>query len=63
MTTAIADFPTYDWSALLQQIIDQQSLAADQAEALMRGWLKEEIPPPLSGGNLGRHAGERGLGG
>lgn len=52
MTTAIADFPTYDWSALLQQIIDQQSLAADQAEALMRGWLKEEIPPPLSGAIL-----------
>ncbi len=52
MTTAIADSPTYDWSALLQQIIDKQSLATPQAEALMRGWLQEEIPPTLSGAFL-----------
>lgn len=52
MTTAIADSPTYDWSALLQQIIDKQSLATPQAEALMRGWLKEEISPALSGAIL-----------
>lgn len=52
MTTAIAEPPTYDWSALLQQIIDKQSLATSEAEALMRGWLKEEIPPTLSGAIL-----------
>ena len=52
MTTEIAAPPTYDWSALLQQIIDKQSLSTTEAEALMRGWLKEEIPPTLSGGIL-----------
>lgn len=52
MTTEIADSSTYDWSALLQQIIDKQSLATSQAEALMRGWLQEEIPPTLSGAFL-----------
>jgi anthranilate phosphoribosyltransferase len=52
VTTAIAETPTYDWSALLQQIIDKQSLSTPEAEALMRGWLKEEIPPTLSGGIL-----------
>lgn len=52
MTTAIADTPNYDWSALLQQIIDKQSLTTDQAEALMKGWLDEEIPPTLSGAFL-----------
>jgi anthranilate phosphoribosyltransferase len=52
VTTAIADSSTYDWSALLQQIIDKQSLSTTEAEALMRGWLKEEIPPTLSGGIL-----------
>ena len=50
MTTAIAA-PT-DWSALLQQIIDKHSLATTEAEALMRGWLQEEIPPTLSGAFL-----------
>lgn len=52
MTTAIADSPTYDWSALLQRIIDKQSLSTSEAEALMRGWLKEDIPPTLSGAFL-----------
>ena len=52
VTTAIAEPSTYDWSALLQQIIDQQSLSTHEAEALMRGWLKEEIPPALSGAIL-----------
>ncbi|WP_334312283.1 anthranilate phosphoribosyltransferase [Oscillatoria sp. CS-180] len=48
----MADLPTYDWSTLLQQIIDKQSLTAMEAEALMRGWLTEEIPPTLSGALL-----------
>ena len=52
MNTAIADASSYDWSALLQQIIDKQSLATPQAEALMRGWLQEEISPTLSGAFL-----------
>lgn len=52
MVTAIADSPTPDWSALLQQIIDKASLSTDQAEALMRGWLTETIDPILSGAML-----------
>ncbi|MGF1460993.1 MAG: anthranilate phosphoribosyltransferase [Leptolyngbyaceae cyanobacterium] len=52
MTTAIADSPTHNWPTLLQQLVDKQSLAAEQAEALMRGWLNEEIPPVLSGAIL-----------
>ncbi|MBE7380041.1 MAG: anthranilate phosphoribosyltransferase [Leptolyngbya sp. SIO1E4] len=52
VTTAIADVPTYDWSALLQQLIDQQSLTMSEAEALMQGWLTEAIPPVLSGAIL-----------
>ena len=43
---------TQDWPNLLQQLIDQQSLSATQAEALMRGWLTESIPPVLSGAIL-----------
>lgn len=52
MTTAIAETSTYDWPALLQQLIDRQSLTMPEAEALMRGWLTEDIPPVLSGGIL-----------
>lgn len=52
MTSAIADSSTYDWPTLLQRIIDQQSLAASEAESLMRGWLQEDIPPVLSGAIL-----------
>ncbi|MEO0987255.1 MAG: anthranilate phosphoribosyltransferase [Cyanobacteria bacterium J06639_14] len=52
MTTAIAETSTYDWPALLQQLIDRQSLTMSEAEALMRGWLTEDIPPVLSGGIL-----------
>ncbi|HEY9887174.1 MAG TPA: anthranilate phosphoribosyltransferase [Candidatus Obscuribacterales bacterium] len=52
MTIAIAESPTYDWSALLQRLIEQQSLTASEAEALMRGWLQEDIAPPLSGAIL-----------
>ncbi|WP_088892696.1 anthranilate phosphoribosyltransferase [Leptolyngbya ohadii] len=41
-----------DWSLLLQQLLDGQSLTVDQSVALMEGWLAEAIPPVLSGGIL-----------
>ncbi|MBE9076124.1 anthranilate phosphoribosyltransferase [Romeria aff. gracilis LEGE 07310] len=41
-----------DWPALLQQLIDRQSLSQPQAERLMQGWLTETIPPVLSGALL-----------
>lgn len=39
-------------STILQQILDRQSLDIKQAEDLMGGWLREEIPPVLSGAIL-----------
>ena len=42
----------FDGSALLQQLLEGQSLSRDQAAALMQGWLQEEIPPVLSGAIL-----------
>lgn len=44
--------PTPDWSGLLQQLLDRQSLTREQAAQLMRGWLDETIPPVLSGAIL-----------
>ncbi|MEQ8998077.1 MAG: anthranilate phosphoribosyltransferase [Coleofasciculus sp. B1-GNL1-01] len=41
-----------NWSNLLQQILDGQSLSRDQASQLMQGWLNEDIPPVLSGAIL-----------
>ncbi len=41
-----------NWSTLLQQILDGQSLSRDQAAQLMQGWLNEDIPPVLSGAIL-----------
>lgn len=41
-----------DWSTLLQQLLDRQSLDRSQASALMHGWLTEAIPPVLSGAIL-----------
>ena len=41
-----------NWSTLLQQILDGQSLSRDQASQLMQGWLNEDIPPVLSGAIL-----------
>ncbi len=41
-----------DWSELLKQLLEKQSLTQTQAEDLMRGWLKEEISPTLSGAIL-----------
>ncbi|MEC4895194.1 MAG: anthranilate phosphoribosyltransferase [Oscillatoria sp. PMC 1051.18] len=43
---------TTNWSELLQQLLDKQSLSQTQASELMKGWLNEEIPPVLSGAIL-----------
>jgi anthranilate phosphoribosyltransferase len=48
--TAIAE--TTNWSSLLQQLLDGQSLSSNQASQLMQGWLNEEIPQVLSGAIL-----------
>ncbi len=37
---------------LLEQLLDKQSLSQDQAAKLMTGWLKEAIPPVMSGAIL-----------
>jgi len=49
--SAIAQTTT-NWSSLLQQLLDRQSLSSDQASQLMQGWLNEEIPEVLSGAIL-----------
>lgn len=49
--SAIAQKGT-NWSSLLQQLLDRQSLSSNQASQLMQGWLNEEIPPVLSGAIL-----------
>lgn len=41
-----------DWSQLLQQLLDRQSLTTEQAALLMQGWLSETIPEVLSGAIL-----------
>lgn len=41
-----------NWSNLLQQLLEKQSLSSSQATDLMEGWLKEEIEPVLSGAIL-----------
>ncbi|MEL6221238.1 MAG: anthranilate phosphoribosyltransferase [Cyanobacteria bacterium J06627_8] len=43
---------SHHWPTLLQQLLDRQSLDIDQASALMKGWLAEDIPPVLSGAIL-----------
>jgi anthranilate phosphoribosyltransferase len=40
------------WPALLEQLLQGRSLRAEQAEALMRGWLEEAIEPVLTGALL-----------
>ena len=49
-STLTADSPL--WPALLQQLLDRESLARAQAADLMQGWLAEAIPPVLSGAIL-----------
>lgn len=41
-----------NWSMLLQQLLDRQSLSKEQASQLMQGWLNAEIPEVLSGAIL-----------
>ncbi|MFB2881216.1 anthranilate phosphoribosyltransferase [Floridanema aerugineum] len=41
-----------NWSNVLQQLLDKQSLSNSQAAELMQGWLNEEIEPVLSGAIL-----------
>ena len=41
-----------NWSKILQQLLDAQSLDRTQAAELMQGWLSESIPPVLSGAIL-----------
>jgi anthranilate phosphoribosyltransferase len=43
---------TTNWSSLLQQLLDQQSLSTEQASNLMQGWLNDQIPLVLSGAIL-----------
>ena len=40
------------WSGLLQQLLAKQSLSVEEATDLMPGWLRESIPPVLSGAIL-----------
>jgi anthranilate phosphoribosyltransferase len=41
-----------NWSQLLQQLLDKQSLSQTQATSLMNGWLQGEISPVMSGAIL-----------
>lgn len=43
---------TQDWSSLLQRLIQRESLSEQEAEELMRGWLREGIPEVMSGALL-----------
>ncbi|MDZ8262092.1 anthranilate phosphoribosyltransferase [Nostoc sp. ChiQUE01b] len=45
-------FEFYNWPALLQQLLNRQSLTVPQAADLMQGWLKDAIPDVLSGAIL-----------
>ena len=40
------------WPAVLEALLQGQSLSADEAEALMQGWLAEAIEPVLTGALL-----------
>lgn len=50
MTSLTLD--TAQWSELLQQLLDRESLSIEQASKLMQGWLNDEVPPVLSGAIL-----------
>jgi anthranilate phosphoribosyltransferase len=52
MSTSIVPTESVNWSQLLQQLLDKQSLTQIQATQLMQGWLRGEIPPVLSGAIL-----------
>lgn len=51
-SSADASFTEAEGSELLQQLLDRQSLSAEQAATLMQGWLSESISPVLSGAIL-----------
>jgi len=51
MSSAVTTDPSL-WPALLQQLLDHQSLSRPQASELMQGWLDEAIPEVLSGAIL-----------
>nr|WP_245939801.1 anthranilate phosphoribosyltransferase [Stenomitos frigidus] len=44
--------PSNEWTVLLQQLLDRESLSTEQAATLMQGWLQDAIPPVLSGAIL-----------
>ena len=44
--------PSTPWPALLEQLLQDRPLQAEQAEQLMRGWLDEAIEPVLTGALL-----------
>ncbi len=52
MSTSAIPTNSTNWSQLLQQLLDKQSLNQEQATTLMQGWLKGEISPVLSGAIL-----------
>ena len=52
MPTVTLAAETQDWSALLQRVIQRESLSESEAEGLMRGWLSEAIPEVMSGALL-----------
>jgi anthranilate phosphoribosyltransferase len=41
-----------NWSVILQQLLDRESLSVSQASDLMQGWLEEAISPVVSGAIL-----------
>lgn len=43
---------TKNWSAILQQLFNGESLDVSQASDLMQGWLTQSIPDVLSGAIL-----------
>lgn len=50
--TELAALEPHIWSGLLSQLLDRQSLSRPEAATLMQGWLREAIPPVLSGAIL-----------
>lgn len=51
-STSDPQFDSAIWPTLLQQLLDRQDLSTDQSALLMQGWLREAIPPELSGAIL-----------
>ncbi|MBE8988114.1 anthranilate phosphoribosyltransferase [Nostoc sp. LEGE 12450] len=55
-TTPLDNIPVtsefYNWSGLLQQLLNRKSLTVSQATDLMQGWLTDAIPDVLSGAIL-----------